>query len=95
MGAGFCTSFDLRAVFNTLVESAVRLCEARFGAVIRLDRDLLDLAAQHNFPESHLALLQDEYPMTPNGGARWPADPSVKVVPDRAIGPTICCGVSG
>ena len=62
------STFDLQTVFDTLVETAVRLCEARFGAVFRLDRDLLHLAAQYNFPETHLALLQDEYPMAPNGG---------------------------
>ena len=62
------STFDLQTVFDTLVESAVRLCDARFGAVFRLDRDLLHLAAQHNFPETHLAVLQQEYPMTPNRG---------------------------
>ena len=62
------SAFDLQTVFDTLVESAVRLCEARFGAVFRLDRDLLHFAAQYNFPETHLALLQDEYPVTPNRG---------------------------
>ncbi len=62
------STFDLQSVFDTLVESAVRLCEARFGAVFRLDRDLLHLAAHYNFPETHLALLQDEYPRTPNRG---------------------------
>ena len=62
------SAFDLQTVFDTLVELAVRLCEARFGAVFRLDRDLLHFAAQYNFPETHLALLQDEYPVTPNRG---------------------------
>ena len=62
------STFDLQVVFDTLVESAVRLCEARFGAVFRLDSDLLHLAAHYNFPETHLALLRDEYPMTPTRG---------------------------
>jgi GAF domain-containing protein len=62
------STFNLQTVFDTLVESAVRLCEARFGAVFRLDRDLLHLAAQHNFPESHLALLRDEFPRPPDRG---------------------------
>ena len=37
------------AVFDAIVESAVRLCEARFGAIFRLDNGLLHLVAHHNF----------------------------------------------
>jgi signal transduction histidine kinase len=55
-------------VFDTLVASAVRLCEARFGAVFRLDNDLLHLVAHHNFNEEEVAMLQGWYPMTPNLG---------------------------
>jgi GAF domain-containing protein len=62
------SAFDLQTVFDTLIGSAVRLCEARFGAIFRLDGDLLHLAAHHNFPKTHIALLQEEYPMTPNRG---------------------------
>ena len=62
------STFDLQTVLDALVESAVRLCEARFGAVFRLDRDLLHLAAHHNFRRAQLAILQGLYPMTPNFG---------------------------
>jgi signal transduction histidine kinase len=63
------STFDLQAVLNTLVESAVRLCDARFGAVFRFDGDLLHLAAHHNFDEVQLALIRDRfYPMAPNRG---------------------------
>ena len=55
-------------MLNTLVASAVRLCEARFGAVFRLYNDLLHLAAHHNFDEAQLAMLQSWYPMAPNRG---------------------------
>ena len=51
------STFDLQIVFDALIGSAVRLCEARFGAIFPLDGDLLHLATQHNFPETHIALL--------------------------------------
>jgi len=64
------SAFDLQTVLDTLVESAVRLCEARFGAVFRLDHDLLHLAAQHNVDEElgWVALIRGRYPMAPNRG---------------------------
>src|SRR6266545_967291 len=59
---------DIQPVFDAIVESAVRLCEARLGAVFRLDGELVRLAAHHNFSETQLALLQAKYPMTPSLG---------------------------
>jgi signal transduction histidine kinase len=62
------SAFNLQTVLDTLVASAVRLCDARFGAVFRLDNGLLHLAAHHNFDEAQVAMLQAWYPMTPNHG---------------------------
>jgi len=53
----------LQPVFDAIVKNAVRLCEARFGAVFRLDGGLVHLAAHHNFGE-----VQTWYPMAPNRG---------------------------
>src|SRR5512144_3423783 len=43
---------DVQPVFNAIVESAVRLCDARYGAVFSFDGDLLHLAAQYNFSDT-------------------------------------------
>ena len=59
---------DVQTVFDAIVKSAVRLCEARFGAVFRLDRGLVYLAACHNFTGALLSRMQSWYPMMPNRG---------------------------
>jgi GAF domain-containing protein len=61
---------DVQPVFDTIVKSAVRLCEARFGAVFRLDGGLVHLAAHHNLSETLLAqwFHKKTYPMPPNRG---------------------------
>ena len=59
---------DVQTVFDAIVKSAVRLCEARFGAVFRLDRGLVHLAACHNFTGPLLSRMQSWYPMMPNRG---------------------------
>ena len=60
---------DVQPVFDTIVKSAVRLCEARFGAVFRFDHGLVHLAAYHNFSETLIAQwFRTGYPMAPNRG---------------------------
>ena len=59
---------DVQPVFDAIAKNAVQLCEARFGAVFRLDRSLVHLAAHHNFSETMLAHLPTWYPMAPNRG---------------------------
>ena len=41
---------DLQPVFDTMLEKAVRICDANFGNIYRWDGDALHLAATHNTP---------------------------------------------
>ena len=41
---------DLQPVFATMLEKAVRICDATFGNIYRWDRDALHLVAAHNTP---------------------------------------------
>jgi signal transduction histidine kinase len=45
---------DVRPVFDTIVRSAVRLCDARFALVFRLDGDNVHLVSHHNYPPAAL-----------------------------------------
>ena len=41
---------DLQPVFKTMLDNAVRICEAKFGNIYRWDGDALHLVASHNTP---------------------------------------------
>jgi hypothetical protein len=41
---------DLEPVFSTMLENAVRICDAKFGNIYRWDGDALHLIATHNIP---------------------------------------------
>ena len=56
---------DVQPVFDTIVESAVRLCDASWGAVFRYDGALVHVAAHHNFSEEQQAAVALQYPMAP------------------------------
>jgi GAF domain-containing protein/CheY-like chemotaxis protein len=56
---------DVQPVFNTIVVNAVRLCNARMGAVHRFDGELVHMVAHHNYPPEVLDVLQRMYPRPP------------------------------
>ena len=45
---------DVQPVFDTIVRSAVRLCDARFALVLRLEGEIVQIVAHHNYPSEAL-----------------------------------------
>ena len=56
---------NIQPVFDTIVQSAARLCDGMFAALHRFDGELLYWVAQHNFTVEGLALMRKRYPMRP------------------------------
>ena len=56
---------DIQPVFDTIVRSAVHLCEGLFGAVYRYDGELIHFAAGYNVPPAALERVRDKYPVRP------------------------------
>jgi GAF domain-containing protein len=57
---------DAQPVFDAIVQSAARLCQAVFSLVFLYDGDLLRLAATHNFTPEVLKTLFQTYPKRPD-----------------------------
>ena len=55
---------DLQPVFATMLENAVRICDAKFGNIYRWDGDALRLVATHNTPPA-LAEARRRSPIRP------------------------------
>jgi two-component system, NtrC family, sensor kinase len=56
---------DVQPVFDTIVANAVRLCNARMGAVHLYDGKLVHIVALHNFPPEAVEVLHRMYPRPP------------------------------
>jgi signal transduction histidine kinase len=59
------SKLDLHPVFDVIIASAVKLCNASQGAVYRYDGELVHLGAHHNYPPEILEILRHMYPRPP------------------------------
>jgi signal transduction histidine kinase len=57
---------NAQPVFDAIVESAARLCEAAFSVVWQYDGDLLHYVASHNFTRTVLDRILTSYPKRPD-----------------------------
>jgi GAF domain-containing protein len=66
------SAFDLRAVFDAVVESSVRLCGAKRGLIYRFDGEMLRIASSYNASPQILGWIERHPfpPGTDSGSAR-------------------------
>jgi GAF domain-containing protein len=57
---------DVQPVFDTIVRSAVRLCDGLYSYVCRFDGELIQLGAHRNYTPDGLRTMQEMYPMRPS-----------------------------
>jgi hypothetical protein len=70
----------LTPVFQAIVKSAVEVCQARFGAVFRMEGGLLHLVADYNFGTTQRQLLRRSIQWRQAEGVS-PADPFSRAPP--------------
>jgi len=81
---------DVQPVFDTIVRSAVRLCNGLFSALFRFDGELLHQGAEHNFTPEALAELHRVFPARPTralGTGRAILERAVVHMPDVEVDP--------
>src|SRR5262245_43930451 len=71
---------DVQPVFNTIVASAVRLCDGLFSALFRFDGELMHQVAQHNYTPEALEAAQRIFPARPTRALR-----AARAILDRAV----------
>src|SRR4029077_14037186 len=76
---------DVQPVFDTIVSSAVRLCDGLFGALYRFDGELLHLVAHYNYTPEALEAAHRVFPGRPSRGGgpgRAILDRAIAHIPD-------------
>jgi signal transduction histidine kinase/putative methionine-R-sulfoxide reductase with GAF domain len=59
---------DVRPVFEAIAQSAVRLCDGLFSAVLQFDGELVHLAADYNIAPLGVEILRRAFPSRPTRG---------------------------
>jgi len=81
---------DVQPVFDTIVRSAVRLCDGLFSALYQFDGEQLHQVAQHNFTPEALEEVRRISPVRPTralGGGRAILERAVVHIPDVELDP--------
>ena len=80
---------DLQPVFQTMLEKAVRICDAKFGSILRWDNEAAHLVATHNAPPAFTeARRRSKNPANPKTSfGRMVATKAVVHVADAAAEP--------
>jgi signal transduction histidine kinase/putative methionine-R-sulfoxide reductase with GAF domain len=81
---------DVQPVFDTIVRSAVQLCDGLFSALFQFDGALIHQVAHHNFTPEALEAQHHVYPARPTralGAARAILDRAVVHIPDNEVDP--------
>ncbi|TMK79046.1 MAG: GAF domain-containing protein [Actinobacteria bacterium] len=81
---------DVQPVFDTIVRSAVRLCDGLFSALFQFDGELIYFAAEHNFTPEALEATHRIYPTRPSralGSGRAILERAVAHIPDVEADP--------
>ena len=79
------TQADVQPVFDTMVKSAVRLCNGLFGTLWRFDGEWIHQVAQYNYTPEALEEVRRQYPARPSrghGSARAILGKEVVHIPD-------------
>jgi signal transduction histidine kinase len=57
---------DVEPVFDTIIRSAVRLCDGLYGSAVRFDGEMMHLAAGYNYTPEVRQALEEAFPMRPD-----------------------------
>src|SRR5262249_17452610 len=79
---------DVQPVFDTIVRSAVTLCDGLFGTLLQFDGELLHHVAHHNYTPEALETTQRTFPARPTrpfGAGRAILERAVVHIPDVEV----------